>query len=741
MDTILHMGGDAARAAARISVERILHPGSVAVFGASESLDKLGGRIMHFLTRHGFAGKIYPINLHRGVVAGRRAFPRIADVPETPDVAILAVPTERLVATLQEAAAAGVGCCVVISTGFAEAGEDGAERQAALVRIASCTGMRIVGPNCMGLIVPHHRMALCSSVMLNTDTLGDGAIGLVSQSGALMVSVFDRAKTDGIGLRYGVSLGNQSDLEICDFVEYMAEEPQTEAICLYVEGLVDGARFRAAAARCREADKPLFCVKTGRTEAGVASARSHTASLAGSFEAFTAVCREEGVVLAIDPDDMVRAAHLMVRHPGPHRGGVGVLSSSGGGTGIASDRVSEAGMRLAVPRPATLAALQEILLPPQACNPIDLGGRRQPETVEIAGEAARILFADDDVACGLAVLTSMPFFAKRAGMIAGAARDCGKPVAVVVTPGAAADPARQAVRDAGMLCLDRFEDGLRVLGLIAAHDARAGVRSAAPVRPAGLPDVLPPMPEGAPTEREVKRLLGAYGIDVAREAPAATPEEAGRAAAAIGFPVVLKAVSRDVVHKSDVGAVRIGLGDAEAVAAAAREMSTRLAAARPRVRIEGFSVQEMVRGAAEMIVGVRRDPQFGPIVLVGLGGIAVEILGDVAVATAPVGRIMVRRMIEGLRTAPLFFGARGREPLDVEAVAEAVERVSWLAHDLGKRLIDLEVNPLIVRGTGGGAVAVDGRGMLDTGSIPAVPGHAPSEDTGPSTLDAQDVIG
>ncbi|MGH7058739.1 MAG: hypothetical protein ACREFZ_12870, partial [Acetobacteraceae bacterium] len=331
-------------------------------------------------------------------------------------------------------------------------------------------------------------MALCSSVLLNTDTLGEGAISLVSQSGALMVSIFDRAKTDGIGLRYGISLGNQCDLEICDFVEYMAQEQETKAICLYVEGLVDGARFRAAAAQCRKADKPLFCVKTGRTAAGVVSARSHTASLAGSFEAFTAVCREEGVVLAIDPDDMVRAAHLLVKHPARRRGGVGVLSGSGGGAGIASDRVTEAGMRLAVPGPATVAALQEMLLPPQARNPIDLGGRLQPETVEIAGEAARILFADADVAYGLAVLTSMPSYAKRAGMIASASRDCGKPVAVVVTPGTAADPAREAVRDARVLCFDRFEDALRVIQLIAAYDARREVHSAAPLRAARLPD-------------------------------------------------------------------------------------------------------------------------------------------------------------------------------------------------------------------------------------------------------------
>ena len=239
---ILHTAHRTERGMApRIPIERILHPRSVAVFGASESLDKFGGRIIHFLTRHGFAGAIYPINHSRAEIAGHKAYPRIGSVPAAPDVAIIAVPTDRLLDTVSEAAEVGVGCCVIISTGFAEASTEGAEQQAKLVELAARTGMRIVGPNCMGFIVPHHHMALCSSVVLNTDTLGDGAIGLISQSGGLMVSVFDRAKTDGIGLRYGISLGNQSDLEICDFLEFMIEEPATKAICLYIEGLLDGA--------------------------------------------------------------------------------------------------------------------------------------------------------------------------------------------------------------------------------------------------------------------------------------------------------------------------------------------------------------------------------------------------------------------------------------------------------------------------------------------------------------------
>ena len=229
-------------------------PRSVAVFGASDSKDKFGGRIMHFLVRHGFPGEIYPINLRRTEVLGRRAYPDIGAAPAGVDVAILAVPSESLVRSVSEAAAAGVGGCVIISTGFAEAGEEGRARQAALVDDrAADRASAWSGPNCMGLIVPHHRLALCSSVVLDTDRLRDGPIGLVSQSGALMVSIFDRAGTDGIGFRHCVSMGNQVDLEICDFLEYLVEDAGTEAICLYVEGLLDGARFRRglAAARAR----------------------------------------------------------------------------------------------------------------------------------------------------------------------------------------------------------------------------------------------------------------------------------------------------------------------------------------------------------------------------------------------------------------------------------------------------------------------------------------------------------
>ena len=451
----------------------------MAVFGASDSKDKFGGRIMHFLVRHGFAGEILPINPRRDEVVGRRAYPTIAAAPAPPDVAILAVPGSSLVATVREAAAAGVGCCVIISTGFAEAGAEGAARQAELVAIARETGMRLVGPNCMGLIVPHHRLALCSSVVLDTDRLPDGAIGLVSQSGALMVSIFDRAAADGIGFRYGVSLGNQVDLEICDFLDYMIAEPHTGALCVYVEGLLDGGRFRRSLAAARAAGKPVLVVKTGRTQAGVKSARSHTASLAGAWEVFEAVCREEGAVLAQRsrrhgarralPDPSSRAPARRRQHPV-------VL----GRRAAASPPIASASWACRWPtltrrdaRPAGRAAAAAAgRQSRRSRRAAQAGGRR--DRGRCRAHPPRAIPAR---AYGLVILTSMPFFANRTRIIGEAALAADKPVMIALTPGAAAEAPRRALREIGQFYFDRTEDALRVLALVAEHDARRAAPS------------------------------------------------------------------------------------------------------------------------------------------------------------------------------------------------------------------------------------------------------------------------
>jgi len=699
-------------AAHRVDIARILDPRAVAVFGASDNKDKFGGRVMHYLTRHGYPGRVLPINPNRSEVLGLPAFPSIADAPGPVDVAILAVPPKALLGAVEECAAAGVGACVIMTTGFAETGDAaGAERQDRLVAIAHASGMRIVGPNCMGLIAPRANMALTSSLVLEIDAIRQGRVGLISQSGALMVSIFNRAHDAGIGFSACVSLGNQSDVEICDVLDWMIDDPGTDVICLYVEGLVDAPRFFRAAARARAADKPLLMVKTGRTEAGVRAARSHTASLAGAYQVFEAACRDLGVLLTDDPDGMVRAADLIRRWPRPAGDGIGVLSPSGGGAGIGVDRVSEAGLRLAALTDATRARLLEVLLPPQADNPIDLGGRRAGDSVGVAGVCAETLIADPDVSTLFVVLTTVPFYEASTRALASAALAAGKPVVVSVTPGSAADGPRAALRELGCPYFDTIDDGIRALRLLVARH-RSLAPHPAPSRPPGLPAAAPAPPAGRLTEPEAKALARAYGVPVTRERLARSAEEAVAAAAAIGYPVVLKGVARDLVHKSDVGAVRLGLADAAAVRAAWTDVARILEGDMAHGAFEGCLVQEMARADGELIVGIRRDPQFGAVVLAGLGGTLVEIAGDVEVAPAPVSPEAARAMLQRLRFWPVLAGARGRPPLDVDAAVDAIVRLGWLAVDLGERLVDLEINPLFLRAGSGGAVAVDARGEI-----------------------------
>jgi acetyl-CoA synthetase (ADP-forming) len=705
-----------ARAEPRLSVRQIMHPESVAVFGASENRDKFGGRIIHFLVRHGFGGRVVPINPRRSEVLGRRAFPSIRQAGAV-DVAILAVPNAELLNSLADCAEAGVGCCVIVTTGFAESGSaEGAAQQAAIVALARRTGMRIVGPNCMGIINPVAKMALCSSVVLDAERLIPGKIGFVSQSGALMVALFDRAYGEGIGFSGCISLGNQSDLEICDFLEYLIEDPATRVICLYAEGFVDPARFAAAARACRAAGKPLVLLKTGRTEAGVKAARSHTASLAGSYAALEAVCREAGVLLVEDGETMVRVADLLVRWPSVSGDGIGVISGSGGGAGITVDRLSERRLRLARLSPATKATLSEMLLPPQADNPIDLGGRIVPEAIDINGRAMATLCADPDVAAVVIALSSMPFFEPRTRSLAASGMASGKPILCAVLPGPAADGPRRALREENCPVFETTEEALRSLDkFLEFHRRRVAPAAEAPRRPRDLP-AAPGLPANAASPlgpEAVRELVQRYGIPVPGEVLAADLERGLAAARRIGFPVVLKGVAAGLVHKSDLGAVKVDLRDEAAFADAWRAIASGLERSLPKGAFRGCLVQEMVRGEAELIVGIKRDPQFGPFVLAGFGGVLVELDPDVRLAPAPISKEGALRLLRSLRHAPLLEGFRGRPRLDVEAAAEAVMRASWLAADLGERLVDAEINPLLLRRAGEGAVAVDLRATIE----------------------------
>jgi acyl-CoA synthetase (NDP forming) len=526
-----------------------------------------------------------------------------------------------------------------------------------------------------------------------------GRIGMVSQSGALMVSLLDRALADGIGFSACVSVGNQADVETCDMLEYFVDDPATDIVCAYVEGLRDPARFFRAAAACRAAGKPFLVLKTGKTPAGVKAAQSHTASLAGSYEAFAALCERHGVLLMDDPVIMVRTASMLGRWP-RLQGGIGIISGSGGGAGVMVDRITNAGLRLAQLSDATRSVLGSMLLPPQADNPVDLGGRLSNEG-EIYDIATTALASDDDVGATILYLSSMPAFAPRTRMMAEAALAAGKPVIAIVVPGPAADLPRAMLREAGCPSFDSAEDALAVLVGMARHSAASPAESL-PDRPADLPKILPAAADPA-------ALFRAYGVPFPAEASCPDLATAEQAAESIGYPVVLKGQVRGVVHKTELNLVKLDIRDGAMLRQAWGEIVAGLTASGLAGEFMGGLVQKRVPPGMELLVGLRHDPDFGPMIVVGAGGVLVEVLGDVASAPAPLSVTAAERLLRRLRLSPLFDGFRGGPALDIDAAAQIVARLSWLALDMHPGWVDAEVNPLIVAPAGQGACAVDVR--------------------------------
>lgn len=688
-------------------VSEILAAESIVVIGASEDQSKFGGRLFRMLLRHQFKGRIYPVSSSRKELFGVPTYPTVADLPEAPALAVILVPRDAALATVQACVEKGAKGIIIVTAQFSDAGPEGAEIERRMVEIARRGGARLWGPNCLGIISPAKRLVLNSSLALDVDDLIQSPVGFVSQSGALMATLFDKARRRGFGFSHMISVGNQADLELCEFVDFLIDDPDTEVICTYVEGLKDPARFRAVAAKAHAKGKPWLMLKSGRTEAGAQAAFSHTASLAGSFRAFEAVCAEHGIVLVDDQDAMQMLAACLVRYRKRPLRHLAVMSPSGGSAALACDRLSEAGIPLAQFDAATDQALKTVLNAPSAGNPVDFSA----SPPGVVGKAMELVAQDGAADAALCLITTAPVLDQTCAAIADSAgRDF--PTLFVIHPGESADAARAALVDRQVPYFDSFDDAIRVLkGWYALGRCKPAAASRDDARPAGLAHVTWPAGE-ALGEFETKAVLESYGISVNRGSVAKDAEQAVSICAGLTFPVVVKVVSSDIVHKSDIGGVILDLPDAAAVGDAVRSMQARVRKAMPDAVIDGYLVQEMVGGGTEFIVGVNVDRDFGPMIVVGVGGILVELLDDVAVAPAPVSPARAAEMLGSLKAAKLLQGIRGRAPLDVGALSELVSRVSWLAADHRDRLVELDVNPVLVRPNGEGCVAVDGRALL-----------------------------
>jgi len=689
----------------RQSVAEIMNPKAVAFVGASEDQRKFGGRIFYNTLSLGFPGTIVPVNPKRETLFDLPCVPRVSEAPGPVDVAVIAVPRELVLAHIEDCAGAGVACCVVITAGFTEAGEAGAALERQMIETARAAGMRLIGPNCLGLINTHAGLIMNSSPSMQDTRHEPGGIGFISQSGALMATVYNRGVGDGARFSSAISIGNQADLELADFLEWMADDEATRAVTLYVEGFKDPDRFVAAAQRCRDAGKPVLMVKSGRSEEGARVTMSHTASLAGSWRVLEAVCREAGVVPVDDINGMIQSAEMIARHGRPAGDGIVVISGSGGAATITTDRFDDEGLRLARFSPETRAKLQEIYEPAQLGNPLDLGAQKSRSFVDVDDGGLGIAAADPDVAANLIMVTTAPQLTESTRSLAAGGKATGKPTLVVFTPGNASDPGREKVRELGVLNYETPDEALRVLKTwLTPTDA-----GPEPVRPMDLPGANPfdGVPEGWLDEHTVKQVLARYGIPVTRETACTSFEAALAAAEDIGWPIALKGFGADLIHKSDEGAVALNLGDVTALRAAWDGMTSRLGA-----RLEGGLVAEMAAGEAEAILGIQNDAQFGPMLLVGLGGVLAEVLDDVILLPCPADPDRIAQRLKTLRLHPVFEGTRGRPPLDIAALCEAAARLSWLAVDAGPRLAELDINPLFLRQTGDGLIAVDARARL-----------------------------
>jgi acetyl coenzyme A synthetase (ADP forming)-like protein len=695
-------------------LDAILKPRSIAVIGASRMSNTIGHQIFANLLRYGFTGAVYPINPNATSIQSVRAYPNVGAVPEPVDLAVIVVPKERVLDVARSCGQAGVKGLVVISAGFREIGGVGVDRERQLVDIVREYGMRMVGPNCMGVLNTASEVSMNATFAPAMPPGGRAAF--VSQSGALGVSVLDHAAEYGIGISQFVSVGNKPDVSGNDLLEQWEQDPQVGLILMYVESFGNPRRFLELASRITRS-KPIIAVKSGRSKVGARAASSHTGALAASDVAVDALLTQAGVMRAESIEELFDMAMAFSGRALPRSRRTAVVTNSGGPGILAADAMETHGLELVELQPATVSQIKP-LFPEEASirNPLDMIASATPAHYRTALNA---VLSDPGVDSALAVFVP-PLGVRQEdvaeAVVAVAQSHLEKPVLAVLMGSEGLPQGRAELHKAGIPAYVFPESAAR--GLAALRRQREWIER--PLTPA------PPITvdrarvaralSGACAEGTKKlgeldalELLAAYGIPVAEARLAADPDEAARIAEELGFPVVLKAVSPDLVHKTDAGGVRVGLTKPGQVRAAGADVAVSLARTLPRARLSGLLVQKMVSGGRETIVGMSRDPAFGPLVMFGLGGVYVEALKDVVFRVAPLSPLDAGDMLRGIRGLAVLDGIRGAAPVAFPALADVLLRVSQLALD-HPEIREVDINPLLAFPEG--VCAVDARILL-----------------------------
>ncbi|MET3373417.1 acyl-CoA synthetase (NDP forming) [Variovorax boronicumulans] len=686
-------------------ISRLLHPRSVAVIGASADATKTAGRPVSYLVKHGFSGAIYPVNPKVDRIGELTCYPDVASLPGVPDVGIVLLGAERAHLAVRDLAARGCAAAIVLASGYTETGEEGARRQQQLVEAAG--NMRILGPNTIGLVNLSDNIVLSATGALEMAHFPVGGIGVVSQSGGILGALLSRAAARGIGLSKLISTSNEVDLELADFIDHLADDEATKVIALYVETVRDPAKFRNACLKAARAGKPVVAFKIGRSEAGAQAAVSHTGALAGADRMYDALFQQVGVIRAQTFADLLDIPAALATGRKLHGKRVAILTSTGGAGTLVSDDLGMAGFDTPPPDAATAEALRALQTGDHAVldrNPIDvtLAGLKP----DLLRGAINVLLQSPSYDALTIIVGSSSLAMPE--LLAGVIQDClpnsDKPVIAYVSPHAPEVGALLTQR--GVPAFAAAESCTAALrAMFQATQLRPQVESSAFSETVAIDD----LPAGSLDEHQAKQLFTRFGVPCAGERVVASPAEAEAAARELGGRVVLKILSAEITHKSDVGGVAVNL-TADTVGARLTAMAADVEA-KTGVLPQRFLVQEMVGAGTELILGMHRDA-LGTAILLGMGGVTAELFKDTTMRLLPPGGGLSRAdalaMAQQLKTWPLLDGFRGRPKADVEALVTAIVAFSQMAAQLGERLLEAEINPVFVLPQGQGVRAADG---------------------------------
>lgn len=686
------------------TLSTLFRPRSVAILGASTDENKIGGRPVRYLKHYGFAGPVYPINPRSPEVQGLTAYASILDVVGDVDLALIALPASAVLQAIRDCAEKGVKSVVIFSAGFAEIGDEGRELQLEMQAVAEQAGLRMVGPNCMGIAAFDHNMIISFGVSMMNLPPEVGPVSIVSQSGAFGAVAYAEARQRHLGVRLWATTGNEADVSVADCLSHYVEDPETKVILMYFEASRDGAKLKAGLQAAKRARKPVVAMKVGSSDVGAEAAMSHTDSLAGSDSVVDTVLKKYNAYRAHTLDEFFDIGYACTSGLFPTGNRVGLVTFSGGIGVLMSDHAAKLGLDVARLPDATQAKIREINPFAGTRNPVDITGQavNQPEIVERSLDLMIEEGGCDVIVVYFAGLTSLDFL-RKTGLVRIREKH---PEAAIILAVTMDEEAWKIFDDLNYLIVPEPTRAVRA----AAALVQIGQGYAEAALPPPAPTPLP-APVIAPSETlnefQAKRLLAEAGVPTVDEHLVTTAKEAACAARDIGFPAAMKLVSVDIPHKSEIGGVLLDVTDEAAAREGFLTLIRRAQAAKPEARIDGVVVAPMMSDGVETILGVKADPVFGPVVLFGLGGIFVELLGDVTQRLAPFGIEEAHKMIREVKGFPLLDGARGAEPKDVDALAQALSRLSVFADRNAERIESIDINPFLVLPKGHGAFAVD----------------------------------